>query len=167
MLKFCIRTLVLSLLFSSYLFAQENTANNDKTKRTNSIVFQLKRAGVFETFLLALEKTGWLEKLSKAEQFTVFAPTDAAFVHVESSSRELIFSEKEILNSFVEQHIAAGLLKLNQLQDMQTVSTVAGLQLTIEKKSPITLAQAPIKKADIIADNGIIHVLGLARLLEK
>ncbi len=168
MLKKLLACCFAAFLFCGSLSAQEIAATPAKPKKANDLLFQLKRAGVFEIFIQALDKSGWTDKIAKStEGFTLLVPSDAAFYHVESVPKDKIFADKILLKNFMEQHIIRGIVRLEDLENMQSVHTESGLDIMVEKKKPLTLAQAPIVKANIAADNGIIHVLGSVRLVEK
>jgi uncharacterized surface protein with fasciclin (FAS1) repeats len=132
-----------------------------------NIVGELKRYGVFEVFLSALDQSNLTALLEKGQGYTVFAPTDAGFANVNGINKQELFADKKLLKEFLEQHIIEGVFLVNQLELQENIVSVSGQQLMIEHKKPPTIAQARIVRPDLLANNGVIHALGSARLVQK
>jgi transforming growth factor-beta-induced protein len=121
-------------------------------------------AGSFQTLAAALTKAGLVETLKGPGPFTVFAPTDAAFKKLGDISGLTAEQLKPILTYHVYkgEAKAADVLGLNG-QILKTVNADADLAISIAG-SKVTLNNgkkraATVTQTDIVASNGVIHVL--------
>ena len=121
---------------------------------------------MFEVFISAIRQAGLEDKFVKEGPYTVLAPRDAAFANVESYSREKLFSNKNNLKKFVEQHLLVGKIGLSDLAQMDSVTSISGVRLSVEHKEPIEIEHAAIIRSDIIADNGVVFMLAEANMAE-
>jgi uncharacterized surface protein with fasciclin (FAS1) repeats len=113
------------------------------------------------TLVTALKAAEYVDVLSNAGPFTVFAPTNAAFDKLPAGTVEgLLKPEKKAdLRNILEYHVYVGVLKPEMLADGQTYGEVNGDNITIgSKDGKLTVNGANII-ASIPATNGIIHVI--------
>ena len=113
------------------------------------------------TLVAALKAAEYVDVLSNAGPFTVFAPTNAAFDKLPAGTVEgLLKPEKKgDLRNILEYHVFVGVLKPEMLQDGQTYGQANGDNIKIAvKDGKITVNGANII-ASIPASNGIIHVI--------
>ena len=113
------------------------------------------------TLVTALKAAEYVDALSNAGPFTVFAPTNAAFDKLPAGTVEgLLKPEKKAdLRNILEYHVYVGVLKPEMLQDGQTFGQANGDNIKIEvKDGKITVNGANVI-ASIPASNGIIHVI--------
>ncbi len=120
----------------------------------------------FKTFNSLLLKSGYSENLKMKGPYTVFAPTDEAFLElpeglvvtlINAKTRE----EKLELYDFVKHYIFEGSYSVNDLRKLSTLKNIAGDEVKIEsdfygaKVNGIVIIQGDIK-----AKNGIAHSIG-------
>ena len=113
------------------------------------------------TLVAALKAAEYVDVLSNAGPFTVFAPTNAAFEKLPAGTVEglLVPEKKNDLRNILEYHVYVGVLKPEFFQDGQSFGQVNGQNIKIGvKDGKITVNGANII-ASIPATNGIIHVL--------
>ncbi len=113
------------------------------------------------TLVAALQAASYVDALSNAGPFTVFAPTNAAFDKLPKGTLdELLKPEnKDKLRSILEYHVYVGVLKDALLGDGMTYGMASGENVTIgNKDGKITVNGANVI-ASIPATNGIIHVI--------
>jgi len=115
-------------------------------------------AGDFKTLAAALEKAGLVQTLKGAGPFTVFAPTDAAFAKIPKDQLDALMADKAKLVSVLTYHVLPGQV---MAQDVKAgkVKTVQGSELTVSTSDGVRVDAAKVVKADITADNGVIHVI--------
>lgn len=115
-------------------------------------------AGDFKTLAIALEKAGLVQTLKGAGPFTVFAPTDAAFAKVPKDQLDALLADKAKLTAVLTYHVVPGKV---MAQDVKAgkVKTVQGSELTVSTDGGVKVDAANVVKTDIVADNGIIHVI--------
>jgi uncharacterized surface protein with fasciclin (FAS1) repeats len=113
------------------------------------------------TLVKALQAAEYVDALSNAGPFTVFAPTNAAFDKLPKGTVEGLLKpeKKDDLRSILEYHVYVGVLKTDYFQDGQTYGTVNGANISIgAKDGKITVNGATII-ASVPASNGIIHII--------
>jgi uncharacterized surface protein with fasciclin (FAS1) repeats len=113
------------------------------------------------TLVTALKAAEYVDVLSNAGPFTVFAPTNAAFEKLPAGTVEGLLKpeKKNDLRNILEYHVYVGVLKPEFFQDGQSFGQVNGQNIKIAvKDGKITVNGANII-ASIPATNGIIHVI--------
>jgi uncharacterized surface protein with fasciclin (FAS1) repeats len=116
---------------------------------------------VHTTLVKALQAAEYVDVLSNAGPFTVFAPTNDAFEKLPPGTLEglLKAEKKNDLRNILEYHVFVGVLKPEMLSDGKTYGQASGHNITIgSKDGKITVNGANII-ASIPASNGIIHVI--------
>lgn len=115
------------------------------------------------TLVAALKQAEYVDDISNAGPFTVFAPTNAAFDKLPAGTVDGLMKDdkKADLQNILEYHVALGVFKENMLQDGQQIGQANGDNITISKS-----ADGKIKingKANIVAaipaSNGLVYVI--------
>lgn len=113
------------------------------------------------TLVTALTTAEYLDELSNAGPFTVFAPTNAAFAQLPAGTVEGLLKPeaKDALRNILEYHVAVGVYKLEYMRDGQTINQANLDNITIGVKD----GKYTVNGANIIgtvpASNGVIYVL--------
>jgi uncharacterized surface protein with fasciclin (FAS1) repeats len=116
-------------------------------------------AGQFKTLAAALEKADLVSTLKGKGPFTVFAPTDAAFAKVPKADLDALLADKAKLAAVLTYHVVAGNVMAKDVKPGK-VKTVQGSELTLATSDGgVKVDGAQVVKADIVADNGVIHVI--------
>jgi len=117
-------------------------------------------AGSFETLTTALEEAGLADTLKEEGPYTVFAPTDDAFAQLpEGTVSSLLEPEnQDKLTEILLYHVVAGEVTSDQIVDGE-LKTVGGKSVYISTDEGVQVNDANVVKADITADNGVIHVV--------
>lgn len=115
-------------------------------------------AGTFKTLAVALEKAGLIETLKGKGPFTVFAPTDAAFAKVPKADLDALLANKEKLTAVLTYHVVPGVVMAKDVK-AGMVKSVQGSNLTVSTSGGVKIDNANVVKTDIVADNGVIHVI--------
>ncbi|MFK7740981.1 MAG: fasciclin domain-containing protein [Planctomycetota bacterium] len=142
------------------LFATANISAQD-AKQPN-IVEVAAKAGSFQTLLAAAKAAGLAETLAGKGPFTVFAPTDKAFAKLgkDAIANLLKPENKGKLAAILSYHVVAGKVPAANVVGMKSAKTVQGMPLAISvSKGTVTVSEATVVKTDIMANNGIIHVI--------
>jgi len=118
--------------------------------------------GNFKTLAAALTKAKLVDALSGEGPFTVFAPTDTAF---EAALKALGLTADELLakpelGDILKYHVAGGKVMSTDLSNGMVVASLEGsaLTVTIDGKT-VQVNDATVTQADIVASNGVIHVI--------
>jgi uncharacterized surface protein with fasciclin (FAS1) repeats len=124
----------------------------------------------FSTLVAAVQAAGLVETLSGAGPFTVFAPTNAAFEKLPAGTVETLLKpeNKEMLTSILTYHVVGGkALKAAMVVKRTSIKTVqGGILRIVSKDGKVMVNNAQIVTTDIMASNGVIHVID-AVLLPK
>jgi uncharacterized surface protein with fasciclin (FAS1) repeats len=112
-------------------------------------------------FVGAVETAG-LTNTINAGTFTIFAPSDDAFSNILPEDYKALLENSTELKNVLTFHVVEGKIMLKDLKDGQKLTTVQGENLTIKVGSDkvVTVNGANITKADIVASNGVIHIIG-------
>ena len=115
-------------------------------------------AGTFKTLAAALTAAGLIDTLKGPGPFTVFAPTDEAFAKIPKADLDALLKDKAKLTAILTYHVVAGKVMAADVKAGK-VKTVQGLDLTVSTTGGVMVDKAKVVKTDIVADNGVIHVI--------
>ncbi len=126
-------------------------------------------AGSFKTLVAAVKAAGLVETLKGKGPFTVFAPTDEAFAKLPAGTLDTLLKpeNKEKLKGILTYHVVPGKVMAKDVVTLKEAKTVNGQMLTIAAKDgKVMVDNAHVAKTDVVAGNGVIHVID-AVLLPK
>jgi uncharacterized surface protein with fasciclin (FAS1) repeats len=115
-------------------------------------------AGSFKTLVTAVQAAGLVDTLKGKGPFTVFAPTDEAFAKIPKADLDALLKDKAKLTAVLTYHVVPGKVMAKDVKAGK-VKTVQGSELTLGTTGGVTVDGAKVVKADIVADNGVIHVV--------
>lgn len=117
-------------------------------------------AGPFTELAGLVVDAGLVDTLRGAGPFTVFAPTDAAFAKLPVDTLHAVQDDPKLLATILTYHVVPGALKLADLKPGK-LTTVAGIDLDVTRDGDTVLINgSPIVAGDVMATNGVVHVLG-------
>jgi uncharacterized surface protein with fasciclin (FAS1) repeats len=119
--------------------------------------------GSFKILTQATKAAGLEEQLTAQGPYTVFAPTDAAFNALPQGTLENLLKpeNKQQLVQLLTYHVIPGQVTSTQLTSGD-VKTVEGTPVTIDVNSTartISVNGAKVTQADILASNGVVHIV--------
>ena len=114
----------------------------------------------FSTLVTAVGAAGLVDTLNGEGPFTVFAPTDEAFAALPPGVLDalLLPENKETLAKILTYHVVPGAVMAADVTDGD-VATVEGQTVTLSTADGVTVNGAAVIQADVVADNGVIHVI--------
>ena len=115
-------------------------------------------AGSFKTLAAALQAAGLVDTLKGTGPFTVFAPTDDAFAKTPKAQLDALLADKAKLTAVLTYHVVSGAVMSKDVK-AGMVKTVQGSSLTVSTMGGVKVDGANVTSVDIIADNGVIHVI--------
>ena len=115
-------------------------------------------AGSFNTLAAALQAAGLVDTLKGKGPFTVFAPTDAAFAKIPKADLDALLADKAKLSAVLTYHVVPGKVMSKDVKAGK-VKTVEGSSLTVSTMGGVKVDNAKVTAVDIVADNGVIHVI--------
>jgi len=143
---------IVALSAPAVVWAQENA----------DIVETAKSAGNFKTFEKALLEAGLTETLKGPGPFTVFAPTDEAFAKLPPGKLAALMKDKSALKEVLLYHVVTGRVLSGEIAKLNGKSkkTAEGGEAKIMMMGTgIMVNNANVTKSDILASNGVIHVI--------
>ena len=143
---------------------QDGEIDEPATPQAVNIVETALAAGSFNTLAAALEATGLVPVLGDEEAtFTVFAPTDDAFAALGQETIDALLADPDTLRDILLYHVVSG-----QAVNAETAISLAGSSVSMANGDDVALSldmgrlfvnQAEVVATDVIASNGIIHVI--------
>jgi uncharacterized surface protein with fasciclin (FAS1) repeats len=114
----------------------------------------------FSTLVAAITAADLGETLSGEGPFTVFAPTNEAFAALPAGVLDalLLPENKDALTKILTYHVVSGSVMAADITDGD-VATVEGQNVTLSTAGGVTVNGATVITADVLADNGVIHVI--------
>lgn len=119
-------------------------------------------AGQFKTLAAALGAAGLIDTLKGPGPFTVFAPTDDAFAKLPADTvANLLKPEnKDQLIAILTYHVVPGKVMAADVVKLKEEKTVNGKMLKVTvMDGAVTINDAKVTSADIVASNGVIHII--------
>ena len=116
----------------------------------------------FSTLVAAVQAAGLVETLKGDGPFTVFAPTNDAFAKLPAGTVDslLLPENKDQLVAVLTYHVVPGAVTSDQLAGQRlNVATVQGGTVHVDGTNGVKVNKSNVTAADIIATNGVIHVI--------
>lgn len=113
------------------------------------------------TLAQALDVAG-VEALSTEGPFTVFAPTNAAFAALPEGTLDslLLPENRDQLTTILQLHVVPGSYPASALVNRTTsVTTASGLSIIIDGFDGVNVGGVNVTQPDVMASNGIIHIV--------
>jgi uncharacterized surface protein with fasciclin (FAS1) repeats len=165
-----------------FWLVSSNDDNDSKTSETTSqsqpasqpeqtpgtIVVVASDTPSLSTLVTAVKAASLVETLQGEGPFTVFAPTNEAFAALPAGTLDTLLLPENVdqLKSILTYHVVAGEVLAQDLKDGQVITTVQGGTLTVSITDGMVYLidakgnRVPVEKADVNADNGVVHVIG-------
>ncbi|MEO0948207.1 MAG: fasciclin domain-containing protein [Cyanobacteria bacterium J06641_5] len=125
----------------------------------------------FDILVSLLEHAGWLGSFdgTNGKEFTIFAPTDDAFSLLPEGTVESLFKpeNREMLYDVLAYHIIGGSVTSGQLSSGAVNSKASGLPLQVNVGQQVTVNNATVTMADIVATNGVIHAIDMVLIPQR
>jgi uncharacterized surface protein with fasciclin (FAS1) repeats len=116
----------------------------------------------FRTLVTAIKAAELVEALKGEGPFTVFAPVDDAFAKLPPGTVEALVNDKPKLRSILTFHVIRGRILAEDVAVGSTeVATLEGskVRVTRSKDGSVTVNGAKVLETDVLAGNGVIHVI--------
>jgi uncharacterized surface protein with fasciclin (FAS1) repeats len=154
-----------NVLFATLLtaFLGIACASNHMAQENGTIADIVAESENFTTLLAALEAADLVEVLAGEGPFTVFAPTDEAFAAIPEADLQALLADPEALHEVLLYHVVPGAVTsadVLALEDGTEVETVQGSAITVSFMNGMVMVDdATVTEVDIMASNGVIHVI--------
>ncbi|WP_412029391.1 fasciclin domain-containing protein [Deinococcus yunweiensis] len=139
--------------------ATDTVAQAAPAASTNTLYDVLVSDDRFSTLRDLLSDAGLTEQLT-ANEYTIFAPTNAAFEALDQEQLALIASDPDTLRKVLLYHVVAGKQTGEQLAAVKQVSSAEGSSIDVSSDGTTqTVGTGKVEGAPIAADNGTIFVI--------
>ena len=145
--------------FSGLVNAGHHELHDSKSKQAPSIVELAVASEGLTTLVVALKAADLVGALSGEGPFTVLAPTDAAFNDLPEGTLEGLLADKEKLKTVLLSHVIEGSVLAETVVTLDSATTLSGQALPISTSEGVQIAGAAVIKTDILASNGVIHLI--------
>ena len=127
----------------------------------NYIMDVVSNSDVHNTLEAALNASGLNETLSSPGDFTLFAPTDAAFALLPAGTIDALLADPQgDLTNILLYHVLGGTVLSTNLSDGMMATTVQGSDIIVTiNANGVFINDAQVVVADIATDNGVVHVI--------
>jgi len=116
-------------------------------------------AGAFNTLLAAVDAAGLRTALEGPGPFTVFAPVDEAFAALPPGTVQTLMDNPPQLGRILKYHVLAGAHDRAALVAQPQWDSLEGAPIPIRRSEPFEVKNATVVNADIVCDNGVVHVM--------
>ncbi len=124
-----------------------------------SILETARAAGCFATLLTAVEVAGLTAALDSPGPFTVFAPVDDAFAALPAGTVQTLVDNPPQLARILKYHVLSGAHSRADLIGQAEWPSLEGAPVPIRRSEPFEVKNATVVSADVVCDNGVVHVL--------
>lgn len=129
-----------------------------------NVVEKLASKPEFSTLVTAVTEAGLVDTLARAEEVTIFAPSNSAFAKIPASKLDALLADKAALTRVLTYHVAPESIRFSQFKDGPQETFLTGETVDVEVKSyffgyfrQVKVDGVTITQANITADNGVIH----------
>ena len=127
---------------------------------TSSIYDIVSNSANHTTLKVAIDACALNGVLSDPGSLTLFAPTDAAFNLLPAGTVTALLADIPQLTDILKHHVVGSSVMSGMLSNNQVVTTLLGTDVTVTINSMgVFIDNAMVTVADIVADNGVVHVI--------
>jgi uncharacterized surface protein with fasciclin (FAS1) repeats len=109
------------------------------------------------TFVTMLRRARLADLLRRPAPLTLFAPTETAFANMPEAARTALERDPVQQMALVARHLVPGALVAADLMLVSSVVALGGKSRAVDTALGLRIDHAYLVKADILADNGVIH----------
>jgi uncharacterized surface protein with fasciclin (FAS1) repeats len=114
----------------------------------------------FSTLVKLVKQAGLVGALSGTGELTVFAPTNAAFAKVPKKTLAKLAHHKALLKAVLLYHVVKGEVLASKIVKLHSLKTLEGANVRIRvSHGNVYVNRARVIKANVLASNGVIHVI--------
>lgn len=132
----------------------------DADTETMSLANFLESDGRFDTLYGLLVQNDLLSVLGARDDFTLFAPTDAAFEKLSTEQIEEFMERPDLLEIVLLNHVVGDSLSADQIATDEFIPTLADRGLTVNFDEGVaTVSGANFVNVDTMLQNGTVHAI--------
>ena len=138
----------------------EQAEQAEQQEQPGTIVDIAVADGRFETLVAAVQAADLVETLQGEGPLTVFAPTDDAFAALPEGTVAALLEDIPALTNILLYHVVAGDVRAADVVTLDSAVTFQGepVRISVEGDN-VRINDSLVVIADIVASNGVIHVI--------
>lgn len=113
----------------------------------------------FSTLVTAVKQAGLVDALKGDGPFTLFAPTNEAFAEIPEDKLKALLNDRQALTAVLTYHVVPANVSSGQVVNLSSAKTLQGQTISIDASDGVKINNAHVIKTDIVASNGVIHVI--------
>ncbi len=130
------------------------------TPTPKSVADSLADRADLSTLAGLVQRAGLTDTLRGAGPFTLFAPTNAAFAKVPAATLATLQANPEQLRNVLTYHVLPARVLAKDVMANTSAKSVQGANLGVSRAGTfVTVEDALVTQADVMATNGVIHVV--------
>ncbi|MCH8556440.1 MAG: fasciclin domain-containing protein [Balneolia bacterium] len=151
--------LIFMMTFNAH--AQYEVASAESAEYTSADIVEIASSDErFSTLAYLLQETGLAATLQNGETYTVFAPTNEAFEELPEETLNELMADQEALREVLLSHVVVGEVTSEEVVNLEAAMVATGEELRIKSyDGKVKVANATVTEADIMAANGVIHII--------
>lgn len=127
---------------------------------SSDIVAVASSAGSFNSLLAAAKAAGLVDTLQSDGPFTLFAPNDDAFAKLPAGTVDNLLADPDKLRQILLYHVVPGKVTAADVVKLSKATSAQGSDIEIAVNgSSVMVDNAHVIKTDVMASNGVIHVI--------
>ena len=132
----------------------------------NTVMDIIENSPAHTTLEAAINAAGLNATLDGDGPFTVFAPSDDAFAALPAGTIEALLADPQgLLTDILLYHVVGATALSTDLSDGQQIVTLNGASVTVTiNANGVFINDAQVTVADLVADNGVVHVINAVLL---
>ena len=158
-----IRSALVPLLVAAVAAAAVASPSSASPRAKSDTVGSAVAAGDFTTLTKLLKSAGLVATALEKGTYTVFAPTNAAFAKLPKSTLAAVGKDPALLKKVLTYHVVKGKAPAAKvvMLDGKSVKTLEGqaVKVAVRGGKVYLNGSATVTKTDVMASNGIIHVI--------
>ena len=137
------------------------TASTTRSEAQPTIAGLATQTKQLSTLLALVKKAGLVDELAAPNaRLTVFAPTNAAFAKLPKATLAAVGKDPALLKRVLLYHVVQGKVTAAQVVKLRSAKTLAGPSVRIRTSgSTVRINTATVVKPDVMARNGVVHVV--------
>lgn len=149
------------MVVAASLIASAGLVQGADSKNGADIVDTAVAAGKFKTLAAALQAADLIKALKGEGPFTVLAPTDEAFAKLPEGTVESLLKpeNKAKLTAILTYHVVPGQLLAADVVKQSELKTLEGRSINVNTKDGVKFNNASPIATDVMASNGVIHII--------
>lgn len=159
--------LLIGLTFATMTFAGQHQSMSTDSKTIAQVAASNKN---FSTLVAALKAAGLVDVLNKPGSYTVFAPTNDAFSKLPKGTLAALLKpeNKDKLKNILLYHVVKGKVMAADVKPGDVATMEGGdIKITTDNGKVMINGNTQVTKTDIVASNGVIHVINNVLLPPK